>query len=219
MMWYDREEQDKGLERRRERSNAERGRGNEECLLGGFPLDRSEVMPSLSRLFQLSNTRKRVSHSKERREKQKNIHCPTLPAIVPYLTPIVKVAAVRSRRNRRVESSVLLRVVVALYLRQGLRRPRLSLRVSPSRRRPLCQSQARGVHQHGLAETWVENDVAMSNGNGSSRTENIVGLRLSGGAMEKKSPELSIRGLRAGLESPLVRALLGERISLNGTGS
>ena len=44
----------------------------------------------------------------------------------------------------------------------------------------------------GLAETWVENAAAMSNGNRSSHAENIVGLRLPGGAMEKKSPELSL---------------------------
>ena len=46
-------------------------------------------------------------------------------------------------------------------------------------------------------ETWVENDVAMSNGNGSSHAENIVGLWLPYGTMEKKllddNPKLVIK--------------------------
>lgn len=57
----------------------------------------------------------------------------------------------------------------------------------------------------------------MSPEKGSSRADHMPGPRLAGGVMEKKSPELSLRGLSKGLEKPLAGALLGGGISLNVT--
>ena len=148
-MRYVREELDKGSNVEGRKIDVARGRRNEGCLRGDFPLVRSVVTPSLSRLSPLTNTGKRVNHSRERKRKNKNI-LSLPPAITPYLTALalsfIKVAAVRNRRNRRVVSSVLLRSAVVLYVRQRSRCPRLSLRVPPGRRRPLCLSQVRGVH-------------------------------------------------------------------------
>ena len=57
--------------------------------------------------------------------------------------------ASRNKRSLRVASLVLPSAVVALYVRQGLRRPRLSLLVPPGRRRLLHLSQGCGAHQRG----------------------------------------------------------------------
>ena len=115
MMRYVREELDKGSNVEGRKIDVARGRRNEGCLRGDFPLVRRVVTPSLSRLSPLTNTGKRVNHSRERKRKNKNIL--SLPP------------------------------AIALYVRQRSRCPRLSLRVPPGRRRPLCLSQVRGVHQ------------------------------------------------------------------------